>query len=52
MSEKEAIEGVKFKIQEEMKMSKKLQAIQVSTGGEKSALLQSLEHLKLSCRMF
>jgi hypothetical protein len=33
-------------------MSKKLQAIQMSTGGEKSQLLQSLEYLKLSCRMF
>ena len=43
MTEQEAIEGLKLKIQEEIKRREKIQAIQMSIGGPKAIILISLE---------
>ena len=43
MTHKEAIEGLKLKISEEIKRKEKIQAIQMSIGGPKAALLIELE---------
>lgn len=48
MSEQEAIEALKLKIQEEIKRREKIQAIQMSIGGPKAILLISLERQKIS----